>query len=529
MLPTRDEANDYYAEVISNTGGDENEEWKVAARYLCQYDLFFLLTVGMGRLDADRDWIYDRCVEVQDNPDGRIDLWARFHYKSTIITMAKTIQDILLDQNIATVILSYNRPTAKSFMLAIRREFEMNANLKRWFDDVLWKDPDQEAPKWSEDGFIVQRTANKKEATVEAYGLVDGQPTGRHYDLMVYDDVVTLDAVTSPEMIQKVTTAWELSRNLQRTDGGTKTRYVGTRYSLMDTYRVILDRNAAIPRIHGPTIDGTKEIRPDNCALMPYERLSELQRETKGKTFQCQMFQDPLADESIRFQMEWIRFWKADNLANLNIYMFVDPATKKKKKSDYTTLWVVGIGPDDNWYVIDGLRDRLGLTERADALFSLHKQYRPLGVGYEEYGMQADIEHMKDRMERENYRFDITALGGKLSKEDRIGELEPLFRNGRLYFPEHLFRQTADGPVVDMVRVFLDEEYSMYPNVTHEDMLDCLARIRDPNMSILKPSASLTVAFQPNRFISGNAFAIHGVKRGEAGYQPARRRYAGFR
>lgn len=60
----------------------------------------------------------------------------------------------------------------------------------------------------------MRRKSNPKESTVEAWGLVDGQPTGKHFKLLIYDDVVTLESVTSPEMIAKVTNAWALSLNL---------------------------------------------------------------------------------------------------------------------------------------------------------------------------------------------------------------------------------------------------------------------------------------------------------------------------
>ena len=43
---------------------------------------------------------------------------------------------------------------------------------------------------------------------------MDGMPTGRHFRLRVCDDVVTEKSVTTPEMIKKTTTAWELVRML---------------------------------------------------------------------------------------------------------------------------------------------------------------------------------------------------------------------------------------------------------------------------------------------------------------------------
>ena len=48
-----------------------------AMRRLALEDLFFQLVFVLGRKDADRQWIYDRCQEVQADPDGYLDLWAR--------------------------------------------------------------------------------------------------------------------------------------------------------------------------------------------------------------------------------------------------------------------------------------------------------------------------------------------------------------------------------------------------------------------------------------------------------------------
>ena len=201
---TRDEVNNQYREqiILADKSGEVAELY----RRLAKSDLFFLIKVIFGREDLDRDWLFDRCTEVQMNPDGYLDLWFREGYKSTIITYALTIQDILNDPNITIGIFSYNRPTAKAFLRQIKREFEMNTLLKDLFPEILWSNPQSEAPKWSEDeGIVVKRKINPKESTVEAWGLVDGQPTGRHFKLMVYDDVVTLDSVSTPEMCQKTT------------------------------------------------------------------------------------------------------------------------------------------------------------------------------------------------------------------------------------------------------------------------------------------------------------------------------------
>src|SRR6266700_6731590 len=71
-----------------------------ALRELARSDLFYLLVYVLGRKDVNRDWLFDRCQEVERDSDGYLDLWAREHYQSTIITFGLTIRDILRDPEI---------------------------------------------------------------------------------------------------------------------------------------------------------------------------------------------------------------------------------------------------------------------------------------------------------------------------------------------------------------------------------------------------------------------------------------------
>ena len=68
------------------------DEQQIAFVELCKNDLFFLLVYGLDRTFADTDWFFDRCREIQKDPNGHIDLWAREHGKSTTITIALTIR-----------------------------------------------------------------------------------------------------------------------------------------------------------------------------------------------------------------------------------------------------------------------------------------------------------------------------------------------------------------------------------------------------------------------------------------------------
>ena len=447
-----------------------------AMRRLAQEDLFFLLVFVLGRKDADRPWIYDRCREVQTNPDGHLDLWAREHYKSTIITFAKTIQDILNDPDITVGIFSHTRPIAKGFLRQIKRELEGNNVLKALFHDIIHADPQHQSPKWSEDdGIIVKRKTNPKEATVEAWGLVDGQPTSKHFKLLVYDDVVTRESVTTPDMIAKVTDAWALSLNLGA-DGG-KIRTIGTRYHFNDTYKVMLDRGSVTPRIFPATDNGKDDGAP---VLLDPDTLAKKRRDMGVYVFSCQMLQDPAADKAQGFKAEWLRFYSPKSLSGLNLYLLCDPAGEKKRENDYTVMLVMALGQDENYYLIDGLRDRLNLTERTERLMHFHRKYRPIRTGYEKYGKDSDIEHIKDEQDRKNYRFEIVPLGGAMPKFDRIRTLVPIFETGRMFMPSTLYFIDYEGKQRDLVNEFINDEYSAFPVSLHDDILDCMARIRDP-------------------------------------------------
>lgn len=458
-------------------------EAKVAfVKRLIQTDIYWLLRYACQREDIERQWLLDRCREVQSMPNGHLDLWARFHYKSTIITFGKTLQDILNDPEITIGIFSYNRPTAKKFLRQIKQELESNDLLKSLFPEVLWADPQKQAVKWSEDeGIIVRRKSNPKEPTVMACGLVDSLPTGMHFKLRVYDDVVTQDSI-SPDMIAKTNAAWELSLPLGM-EGGL-VRYIGTIYHFNDTYRLIQQRQAAKVRQYAATADGT----PDGkSVLVGDEYLQQLRREMGSYTFSSQMLQNPKADETQGFKRENLRWFKNNEGNGNNKYLLVDPAGEKKKGSDYTAILVIGLGEDENYYVHDVIRDRLNLTQRADHIFRLHKKWKPKVVGYEKYGMQSDIEHIQDRMSRDNYNFHIVPLGGQTAKNDRIRKLIPLFEEHRIYFPETLFRTLYDGRTIDIIEQFLNEEYDAFPVPVHDDMLDCLARIVDVELGAIFP------------------------------------------
>lgn len=481
----------HYENLTASLSALSPDVYLRVCRRLCRTDLYFLLTVIMGRKDMKKQWLFDRCREIQNNPDGYLDLWAREHYKSTIITLGKSIQDILrshgwfpLDDRECTIgIFSHTTSISVGFLRQIKHELEGNTILKRLFPDILFMNPDKESPKWSEDGLIVKRKGNPKECTVQAHGVVDGQPIGVHFTHLVYDDVVVPSSVTTAEQMLKTTDALKMSYNLGSA-GGVK-RFIGTRYHFNDSYKHIIDTGTAVPRVYAATDDGTPNGRP---IFLTQEQIDTKRREQGPYIFASQMLLDPKADETQGFRREWVQdkhhgvSWKG-----MNVYILGDAASGKKKTNDYTVLWAVGLHHDNRVYVLDIIRDRLNLVQRTDALLGLHRKYTPLDTRYEKYGLMADIEHIKEEQRRQNYRFQITEVGGATPKNDRIKRLIPYFEQGRIVLPRTLHYTQYDGKTVDLVHDFIEQEYLGFPVGTHDDMLDSLARLLEPDLQLLWP------------------------------------------
>ena len=215
----------------------------------------------------------------------------------------------------------------------------------------------------------------------------------------------------------------------------------------------------------------------------------EATREAVGPQAWLSLYQQrPVTDEGSMFLRNWLKFYKKIEPREMNKYIVVDPANSKKKRSDKTAMGVFGLGPDRNYYLLDLVWDRLSLTERGDALFDLHRKWKPLGVGYEQYGLQADIAYIEERMERQNYRFNVIPLGGKVRKEERVAGLVPVFQGGRMWFPEKMHKVNIEGKERDLIDQFVEQEYATFPASRHDDVLDMMARILDEGLRVVWPA-----------------------------------------
>jgi predicted phage terminase large subunit-like protein len=419
-----------------------------------------------------------RCIQV-DREDG-LYLTGRSMvttHNSLVITVALTIFDIINNPEITIGIFSHTKPMAKSFLRVIKREFETNVELRGCFHDILFYNV-EDSPKWSEDqGITVIRKGNPPEATVEAHGLVDGAPTGRHFDIRIYDDVTTMESVSTAEQMQKTLDALDMSHNLGKRGG--HMRMIGTRYKVGDAYQVYIERGVVKPRIYPATDDGTAEGNPVYFSQDEWEKKVQ---EMSPAILSSQMLQNPMASDSVIFQPDWFRLWPHDKElpAFDAVFLSIDGAFSVKQTADDSCLMMLGLfkavegSSKYSIMVLDCYMEKVAYPELRDTVIDQYTN---------KYGANdklVDACIVEDKASGSALIPDLKRAGiavygfnpGSLDKSARANLVSHLVRDGYLWLPE-----SRNPKRKGMVMSWLSKAYGQltsFPNCAHDDGVDAI-------------------------------------------------------
>lgn len=460
-------------------------------RNIIRRDLWFFVYFVMKNPLANHPFIVNACKEIQEERHDSLEVWARDHLKTTIISVGRTCQKILIDPEKRIGIFSAVRPLAVKIQNLIKTLFESEF-LVRSFPDILYKDPYKEAPKWTEapeGGLIVKRVGFYKEATVSSWGLVEGMPIGDHYTDMIFDDIVTQD-LTGADIMEKVCTNFDMAENI-----GTRDRQitvVGTFYRHDDPLTYIRDKKdpmTGLPmfktRKKAATVDGSF----DGASVFLPERSLARKRAGQLIIFYCQQLLDPTPRGREKLNRDHLIIVPhAEIPQELYKFMLIDGAGDKGKRadsrrSDAWALGVFGVVPYrdtlglSDVYILDLCIEELDLAAaqlRAVDMYCRNGWIVKLGI--EKVGMSSTEIHIASALRAKNKfvsvesnNLEILSPQGR-QKHYRIeANVAMPLKNGKIHISDKVPRAARERLQLEM------ERFPAY----HDDGLDILSYLYD--------------------------------------------------
>lgn len=459
------------------------------ARTICQKDLFYLCHQVLGFEDLIEPLHSDYCdflTWAEGMKYSTLTLFPRSHYKTTIGTTGRITWRILTNANLAIGLGSATLKDSRPFGRDVRTLWEKCEKLKALFPDIFYEEPRKQSDKWTEEEFSVKRSRHRKECSVTLFGLEEDLPTGRHFDRIVLDDAVNKDNVRTPDRLEKIRNQAQLLPPLLVTIDQ-PIDWVGTHYHVHDFY-MTLKGKPGIKVYLRQAIERGEPIFPQKFTL---EALENLRIEWGTYLFSSQYMMQPQDPSDKKFKREWLHYYNIPifpKKPGMVFFLCVDPASKRRKNSDFTAMLVYGVDHRGYFYLVDGVHDKLNPWQRIDAVFKLVQKWGIQTVGYETIGFQeSDKFYMESAMlERKTFFRIVEITSHKERKDERILGMQPFMQGGKFWLPafplpyRRLWESPDDGygHTIDLVEQFL-LEFDFFPDSSHDDLLDVTQMARN--------------------------------------------------
>ena len=364
--------------------------------------------------------------------------------------------------------------------------------------------------KWTTSEISVDHPVRAQEAirdpSIFTGGLTTGL-TGMHCDIAVLDDVVVRENAYTEEGRERVRSQYSL---LSSIEGSDPTEWVvGTRYHPKDPYNDLQSMEYEVFNKEGEIVDQinlyeTYERQVEDRGDGAGEFLWPRQRRYDGKwfgfdssilakkraqyldkmQFRAQYYNNPNDPDNQAIDANTFQYYDRKFISRrdgrwsykgsrLNVFAAIDFAYSLGKRSDYTSLVVIGVDSDYNYYVLDIERFKTDkISDNFDKILRLHQKWDFRKIRAEDTAAQSVIvKDLKDNYIRKHGLAlsieDFKPTRHRGSKEERmVAILQPRYSNHQMW---HYYGGNCQ---------ILEEELVLH-NPPHDDIKDCLASVVD--------------------------------------------------
>jgi predicted phage terminase large subunit-like protein len=388
--------------------------------------------------------------------------------KSTTCTVTKAIHYLLKNPNLRILIASKTSTQAESFLKEVKTHFESNDRLAEVFGPYF---DARKVTKWDNREIeVLPRTSKAREGSITCIGF-EGMVVGKHYDVILGDDLVDEDNSRTKAMRDKMRTWYykSLEPTLEPPSAEVEHRgefhRLGTRYHFDDLYGHLIANELKTHTQIIPALDEHgRSPWPDKY---PPEWFAEKRQKAGIIIFNAQMQCDTEAMKGEIFQYddcqqldesEW------PDVKGLRVFMGVDLAISEKDSADKFAIVVIGVTQDrSGYYVLDYFEDQLRFGAQTRKIIEYAKRWDPVRVGLETVQYQeAQAQAVEDTREDDGGLNDVRLkrINTDTDKVKRAWKLSSLFENKRVFF------RKSHGLLI--------EHLVLFPNHRYKDLFDAL-------------------------------------------------------
>lgn len=364
--------------------------------------------------------------------------------------------------------------------------------------------------KWTEREISVDHPKRREESVRDPSIFTAGLTSnivGLHADIAVLDDVVVAGNAYTEEGRQKVKEQYGYLSSVEGT--GAKEWVVGTRYHPKDLYSDLLameiHEHDELGRVRKATpLFEIFERQVESAGDGNGEFLWPRQQRTDGKWFgfdkeilaikkaqyvnklhfRAQYYNDPHDVESSPIKRDLFQYYDQNYLSRregkwyfkgsrLNVFAAIDFAYSQGKQSDYTSIVVIGVDGQNNYYILE--IDRFKTDKISEYFNRILKMYEKWG--FRKLRAEVSVAQtviVKDLKDNYIRPYGLSLVVDEYrpsrwqgSKDERImAVLEPKYANGQIW-------HYMGGNIQAL------EEELIFQNPVHDDIKDALASVID--------------------------------------------------
>lgn len=298
------------AGTLGEDGGRHIDQLRTA----CEQSLYLYTKFVLGR-DYLTDALHEPvCMWLQTpTPQRKMLLLPREHAKTSMVSHGLPTHILIqpaesniyvpgMDGADCRILLSCETEArATDHIRVMETAFESNDLLRALWPHRCWTSPRKQSKKWNDREFIIPRAHEYPDPSVRGIG-VGGAITGAHPNILIKDDLISIEAANSP-IVMHTAIRWHVtSRALINTPDSLEF-IIGTRWAVGDLYQYIIDNDESVGYIVRAIVENGETIYPERFTL---EKVAQLRKEF-GTLFPLLYMNSAADPDLVDFDLEDIR------------------------------------------------------------------------------------------------------------------------------------------------------------------------------------------------------------------------------